>query len=217
MSGAAVLFDLDGTLVDTAPDLGGALQALRSERDLEPLDDAAVRGQVSNGAAGLVRLGFPEACDGPQGPALRERLLALYADRVADRSRLFDGMPETLRALEERALPWGIVTNKPTRFTQPLLEALALDRRAGCVVCGDTLAQRKPDPEPLLHAADQLQRAPSACIYVGDALRDVQAARAAGMLAVVVSYGYIDAADDPTAWGADHLIDRPAEILEFCA
>lgn len=208
----AVLFDLDGTLLDTAPDMAGALNALRVERAAKPLPFAMVRPQVSHGAAALVRLGFPDAGD-TEHEALRVRFLELYRARLADETRPFAGVPELLAAIERAAVPWGVVTNKPAWLTDPLLQALGLGSRAGVIVSGDTVAERKPHPLPLIHAAQSLGFLPAECLYVGDAERDVQAARAAGMQVLVALFGYIDPLAAPRDWPADGWISTPQEVL----
>jgi len=211
-----VLFDLDGTLLDTAPDMGGALNELRIERGLEALAEATIRCHVSRGAAALVRLGFPTLGPLEQTP-LVERFLVLYRNRLARATRPFDEILAVLDSLEERGLPWGIVTNKLTWLTEPLLLELGLSTRARVVVCGDTLPERKPSPQPLLHAAERMQVAPERCIYVGDDLRDMQAARAAGMLGIGARFGYIDAGVKVEEWPADGWIDSPLQLLEWLA
>jgi phosphoglycolate phosphatase len=216
MTGArtALLLDLDGTLLDTAPDMGGALNRLLIEADREPLPLASIRPVVSHGAMRLVSLGFPEA-SGAEFERLRLRFLDLYSQNLAERTRLFPGIEPVLEALERLGLPWGVVTNKPGWLTDPLLAALGLDRRAGCVVSGDTLAERKPHPLPLLHAAGLVGVAPANCVYVGDAERDIQAGRAAGMTTVVAAYGYISSDDDPTGWQPTGIIAEPIELLDW--
>jgi len=213
---AALLLDLDGTLLDTAPDMGGALNRLRIERGLEPLTAAEYRPVVSHGAARLVALGFPEAT-GDAFEQLRLRFLEIYAQNLAGSTRLFPGIDDVLVELEERGLPWGIVTNKPAWLTDPLLEALALSHRAACVVSGDTLPQRKPHPLPLLHAAALAGVQPGHCLYVGDAERDIQAGRAAGMTTVVAAYGYLSADDDPRSWQPTGIVAQPADLREWMA
>jgi len=209
---AALLLDLDGTLLDTAPDMGGALNRLRAENGREPLPFASIRPVVSHGAVRLVSLGFPEA-SGAAFEALRLRFLAIYAEHLAEGTRLFDGFDVVLESLEARGLPWGIVTNKPAWLTNPLLAALGLDRRAACAVSGDTVAERKPHPLPLLHAADLVGVLPEHCVYVGDAERDIQAGRAAGMTTVVASYGYLSQHDDPQSWQPHGIVASPEELL----
>jgi 2-phosphoglycolate phosphatase len=210
----AVLFDLDGTLLDTAPDLIRATNQVRSEEGREPLPYALVRTQVSHGSSGLIRLAFPELSGEPL-EKLRLRLLELYGQHLADGTKLFDGCQAVLDTLATRALAWGIVTNKPGFLTTPLLAALGLDRVAGCVVSGDTLPERKPHPAPLLLAAAQLSLIPRQCLYVGDAERDVQAARAAGMPVLVARYGYLGPDDDPVSWQPDGHIDTPTQIIDW--
>ena len=190
MSLRAVLFDLDGTLLDTAPDMVGALNTLRTERMLRPLHYDTIRGSVSHGAARLVKIGFPDA-DPDLELALQQRFLEIYSGALATHTRLFPDMEHVLATLAQWDLKSGIVTNKAGWLTEPLLAELGLRDRFACVVSGDTLTERKPHPLPLLHAAALAQVAPESCVYVGDAQRDVQAARAAGMPALVANYGYI--------------------------
>ena len=211
---AALLLDLDGTLLDTAPDMGGALNRLLIEHDREPLDPVAIRPVVSHGAARLVRLGFPTA-EGEAFESLRLRFLNLYAANLAHGTRPFPGFMEVLEALERMAIPWGIVTNKPGWLTDPLLAALDLDARPACVVSGDTVAERKPHPLPLLHAAALLKVTPEDCLYVGDAERDIQAGRAAGMRTLVAAYGYLGEEDDPAAWSPTGIVHTPGELLDW--
>jgi phosphoglycolate phosphatase len=211
---AAVLFDLDGTLLDTAPDMGAALNALRHECGRHPMPVEQIRPRVSHGSTGLLDLGFPDA-DAAETERLRARFLALYSGMLAVNTRPFDGIERVLHALESGGLRWGVVTNKPGWLTDPLLERLDLARRSGCVVSGDTVAERKPHPLPLLHAARQLGLPPRDCIYVGDAERDILAGRAAGMCTIVATYGYIDASEDTGAWGADHAVAHPLELLDL--
>ena len=210
----AVLFDLDGTLVDTAPDMIAALNQLLDEHKLAPLPYALARTQVSHGSSGLVRLAFPQS-QGGDFERLRERFLSLYNDRVAHETTLFAGCPELLDVLEARAFAWGIVTNKPGFLTAPLLRALLLEHRAGCVVSGDTLTERKPHPAPLLHAAALLGMAPAHCVYIGDAQRDIQSARAAGMPVLLASYGYLGPDDATASWAADGELAAPLVLLPW--
>lgn len=212
----ALLLDLDGTLLDTAPDMGGALNRLRAEHGLEPLPAASIRPVVSHGAVRLVSLGFPEA-SGAEHERLRLRFLDLYAAHLAEGTRLFLGFETLLAALEDCDMPWGIVTNKPGWLTEPLLEALGLGRRAACAVSGDTVAERKPHPLPLLHAAGLIGVAAERCLYVGDAERDIQAGRAAGMTTVVAAYGYLSAEDEPSRWLPDGIVESPGELLTWVA
>ena len=210
----AVLFDLDGTLLDTAPDMVGALNALRREHSLAPLPFEAVRGAVSHGGARVVKLGFPDA--GPENSAeLQRRFLEIYRGALSRETTLFPGMDQVLEALAERGIKCGIVTNKAGWLTEPLLAGLKLRDRFACVVSGDTLAERKPHPKPLLHAAALADVAPGTCIYVGDAERDVQAAHAAAMPALVADYGYLRPDEDSSAWGADAYLDKPLDLLDW--
>lgn len=209
-----VLFDLDGTLLDTAPDLIRVLNQVRVEQGRSPIPYEIARTQVSHGSSGLIRLGFPDL-SGDALEALRLRLLDLYSAQLAIDTALFDGCETLLGALQSRSLSWGIVTNKPGFLTTPLLATLGLGERAGCVVSGDTLPQRKPHPAPLLLAASQLSLPPEQCLYVGDAERDVQSARAAGMPVLVARYGYLGPNDDPESWAPDAHIDAPLQILDW--
>ena len=211
---SALLLDLDGTLLDTAPDMGGALNRLRGESGLEPLPAAVIRPVVSHGAMRLVKLGFPQA-EGDEFERLRLRFLELYSQFLAVDTQLFPGIEAVLAELEERAIPWGVVTNKPGWLTDPLMAALGLDRRAACIVSGDTVAERKPHPLPLLHAAERIGLAPSDCLYVGDAERDIQAGRAAGMTTVVAAYGYISSDDEPERWDPTGIVEHPLELLDW--
>lgn len=209
-----MLFDLDGTLLDTARDLCDALNELRRQEGLSALDLASVRNFVSHGAAALVRIAFPEAPE-PECLLLRDRLLEIYGAALAVHTRPFDGIPQLLEYLERRGIPWGVVTNKSHSLAQPLLQTLSLSERAGVIVGGDTLPERKPHPRPLLYAAKQLGVPPAETVYVGDAERDMLAARAAGMRALVACFGYIGPAEDPRAWPADAWVHSPLEIIEW--
>ncbi len=210
----AVLFDLDGTLLDTAPDMVGALNTLLSEQALAPLPYESVRNTVSHGAARVVKLGFPEV--GPQHfEVLQRRFLDIYRGSLSRQTKLFAGMPEVLETLDQWHIKSGIVTNKAAWLTDPLLEEMGLRARFACVVSGDSVAQRKPHPLPLLHAAMLAEVAPGECVYVGDAERDVQAAHAAAMPALVANYGYLRADEDSTAWGGDGYLNQPLDLLEW--
>ena len=209
-----VLFDLDGTLIDTAPDMIDALNQLRAQESLSPLPYALARTQVSHGSTGLVRLAFP-GCEPVRFEQLRERFLAIYNDQVARDTQLFDGAVEVLEAIERTGRRWGIVTNKPTFLTTPLLEAIGIGLRAGCIVAGDTLPQRKPHPGPLLHAAELIGIPPEECIYIGDAERDIQAAKAAGMPVLLATYGYLGPEDETQRWGADAEISSLRDLLAW--
>jgi len=211
----AVLFDLDGTLVDSAPDLAGAGNELRAAHGLEPLPYATFRPLVGTGARGMVKVALDVDPEHPQFINLRDEFLARYEARMTTETVVFAQMRPVLDALRERGVPWGIVTNKARRFTTPLVQALGLDREAVTVISGDTTPHSKPHPAPLLEAARQMRLAPEACMYVGDDLRDVQAGRAAGMRTVAASWGYLGAGEAIGEWGADHVIDLPDELLKL--
>jgi N-acetyl-D-muramate 6-phosphate phosphatase len=208
----AILFDLDGTLLDTAPDMVGALNALRVEEGRTPLPYDTVRAVVSHGSARLVKLGFAEASP-ERSLGLQQRFLEIYRAALSVGTRLFPGMEEVLDALAARRLKAGIVTNKPGWLTEPLLEELRIRERFACVVSGDTVAERKPHPMPLLHAAELARVGPDECVYVGDAERDVQAAHAAGMPALVANYGYLREDEDSTSWGGDAYLEQARDLL----
>jgi phosphoglycolate phosphatase len=210
----AVLFDLDGTLLDTAPDMVGALNALRRENQRPALPYEAARAVVSHGAGRLVKLGFPDA-DPPACDELQRRFLTIYRDNLSVATRPFRGMEHVLAALHARGLLLGVVTNKPAWLTLPLLDQLGLAPLFACVVSGDTVSARKPDPLPMLHAAKLAGVEAPRCLYVGDAERDVQAAHAAGMRALVATYGYLEAGEDWRAWHGDGFIDEPAALLDW--
>jgi phosphoglycolate phosphatase len=207
-----VLFDLDGTFADTAPDMRNALNRVLAQHQLPPLPLEAVRPHVSNGARGMVRAGFNLLPEDDGYVPLRDAFLVEYERALCLESRWFDGMHELVETLEQRDIAWGIVTNKATRYTHPLLNALDVTTRAACVVCGDTCARAKPHPDSLLHAANLIGIEPAQCLYVGDDLRDIQAANAAGMRGVVAMYGYLGVDPRPRAWPAAAFVDAPAQI-----
>ena len=209
----AILFDLDGTLIDTAPDMGGALNNLLREENREPLPLVSIRPYVSQGGLVLTRLGFGDSVAEVEIEPLRQRFLQHYLAIIADDSRLFDGFDAVLADLEARAIPWGIVTNKPEWLTHPLLEQLELAERSAVDIGGDTLAQRKPHPQPLLVAAERIGVDARQCVYVGDDERDIVAGRAAQMKTLVAAYGYIEDATEIASWNADGIIDRPTDLL----
>jgi phosphoglycolate phosphatase len=211
----AVLFDLDGTLADTAPDLGGALNRLRIEQGLDVLPMEVLRPVASNGVRGLLGVGFGIAPDHPQYAGLAERFLELYAGALCVHTTLFAGIGELLDGLDARGIRWGIVTNKQARYTLPLVERLGLSPRAGCVVSGDSTPWPKPHPHPLLLGSSLLGVDTARCAYVGDDLRDIQAGRAAGMATVAAGYGYLGSKEPIASWEADHLIDAPIELLRL--
>jgi 2-phosphoglycolate phosphatase len=209
----AILFDLDGTLADTAPDLAGAVNKLRTDRGLPPTPYAQLRPVASAGARGLIGAAFGMANTDPQYPALRDAFLVNYTDAIAVASHLFDGVPELLSALEARGIRWGIVTNKATVLTELLVPQIGL-AHAGCVVCGDTTAYPKPHPAPLLEAASRVDVAPEDCWYVGDDRRDIEAGRAAGMATVAAAWGYCGH-EGPRDWAADVIADSPLALLDL--
>lgn len=211
---SAVLFDLDGTLVDTAPDMVAVLQSLQSDQGVEPVTYELGRSHVSNGAVGLLRLGFPNAGDAAI-EALRLAFLERYAGQVCEQSTIFPGLGLLLDHLQEIGRPWGVVTNKPRSLTEPLLEALDLARHAACCVSGDTLPQRKPDPAPLQHACELAGIEAASTLYVGDSSRDIDAGRAAGMGTIAAAYGYITPDDDAVNWGADAIARDTQELAHI--
>lgn len=213
----AVLFDLDGTLADTAPDLAGALNRMLVRRGLAAVSVDLLRPVASSGARGMLGIGFGIGPGHADYEPLRQEFFDEYESELMGESTLFDGVVTLLDTLEARGLAWGIVTNKIARFTRPLVGLLGLDARAGCVVCGDTTPHPKPHPAPLLEAARQLAAAPERCIYVGDDERDIQAARSAGMGAIAAGYGYLGSGAPPSAWGADHIIESPGALLALIA
>ena len=208
-----VLFDLDGTLLDTAPDLGLALNMQRERHGLPPLPQDTIRPYASHGSKGLLSVGFSLTPEHVNFGDMREEYLAIYDEVMTQSPELFDGIQEMLEAIERRGLRWGIVTNKPRRFTGPILKKTGLDSRAACVVCGDDAARAKPHPDTLLKACELTGRRVDECLYVGDAERDIQAGKAVGMRTVISLYGYIDDADKPHEWEADGVIQHPSELL----
>ena len=212
---AAVLFDLDGTLADSAGDLALALNRVRADAGLPPVPAAPLRAYASSGARGLLEAGMGVTPAHAGYDALRHAFLAHYERCLADTTRLYEGVAELLDTIEARGLAWGIVTNKHARFTVPVVAALALAPRARVVVSGDTTPNPKPHPAPLLHAAAALAVAPEACVYVGDDLRDVEAGRAAGMATIVAGYGYMGQSGDPAQWPATGWIARPLDLLDW--
>lgn len=212
---STILFDLDGTLVDTAPDLGYALNLQLHQHGRALLSDATIRPFASHGSRGLIGLGFGITPNDANFLALRDEYLALY-DTVFTRSPvLLAGIAELLQAIENKGLKWGIVTNKPRRFTLPLIENMGLHKRAACIVSGDDAPQPKPSPATLRLASEQIGVKSEQCMYVGDAERDIQAGKAAGMKTVIALFGYIDVTDKPYEWGADALIETPNELLDL--
>mgnify|MGYP003384660871 CR=1 FL=1 len=212
---SAVLFDLDGTLVDTAPDLAFALNSVLEEQGKAPLAYELIRPVASNGAAGLIDLGFSVSGDDDIFPPLRARLLELYQNNISRESTLFDGMEQVLTALEEANITWGVITNKPAFLTDPLMTALNLTDRAACIVSGDTTAHSKPHTAPMFHACDIIKHAPESCLYIGDNIRDIEAGRNANMQTVAARYGYLSEGENADDWNADLSIDHPLDILKW--
>lgn len=208
----AVLFDLDGTLADTAPDLVAAVNKVRIDRGMPPGPYETLRLQASHGARGLIGSAFGVAPEDAAFASLRDAFLANYEAALCVRSQLFDGIPALLAALAERGLPWGIVTNKAARLTDPLVKLLGLADGAACVVSGDTTPHSKPHPAPLLYAAERIGIAPARIVYVGDDLRDIQAGKAAGMATVAAAYGYCGDSLAPAQWQADAVVERAGAI-----
>ena len=211
----AALFDLDGTFADTAPDLAAALNHVRALHDLAPLPIETVRLQASNGSRGLLKLGLDIEPEAPNYDELRDVFLQHYEAHICDHTTLFPGMAALVSELERHELPWGIVTNKPHRYTVPLMEKLGYATRAACLVSGDTCARSKPHPMPLLHTADLIGVAPEDCLFLGDDLRDMEAAQAAGMAGIIATYGYVDPAADLGSWPAAGRVATPFALLRY--
>ncbi|MFP4075021.1 MAG: HAD family hydrolase [Halochromatium sp.] len=216
-SASAVLFDLDGTFADTAPDMAAALNRLLARYDRPPVPLEQARCHVSSGSRGMLAVGFGLVPGDPDYERLRGEYLDLYAANIHCETCLFPGIAELVEALEARGICWGIVTNKPGWLTDPLLEAMALPIPPACVVSGDTAARAKPHPDPLFHACGMIERDPRACWYVGDDHRDILAGRAAGMRTLAALYGYLGVELHPRDWGADGLLGHPLEVLRFLA
>lgn len=213
----AVLFDLDGTLADTAPDLGGALNQLLREQGRTPLPLDQLRPHVSSGARGLIGASLGLTPADAAYPALQQRFLTIYQEALCVGTRLFQGMSEHLDDLESRGIPWGVVTNKAQRFAIPLLDQLGLRQRSACIVCGDSARRAKPHGHPLQLAGAVLGLATENCVYVGDDERDVISGRAVGMRTVVAAWGYLGSGREPREWGADMIAAAPDEILGAAA
>ena len=212
---AAVLFDLDGTLIDSAPDLAGAGNELRVARGLSPLPYEAFRPMVGSGARGMVGIALQLGPADTDFPAARDEFLRRYEARMTRETRVFGEIPSVLQDLERNGIPWGIVTNKAARFAEPVVRSLGLHRNAAALVCGDTTPHAKPHPAPLLEAARRIGVDAADCIYVGDDLRDVQAGRAAAMCTVVTAWGYLGLGDAIDDWGADRVIQAPRDLLNL--
>ena len=210
-----VLFDLDGTLLDTAPDLADALNVVLTENNKPALPFEAIRPVVSHGGIALIKLGFELEPSNPAFEPLRQRLLEIYRENISRLTRPFPGITEVLEILEDRGISWGIVTNKPGWLTDPLLKDLRLYNRAVAVVSGDTLNESKPHPAPMLHACKLADSEPAHCVYIGDAKRDIEAGINAGMHTLVALFGYLHDDDEPQNWQADDMIDTPMDLLTW--
>lgn len=211
----AVLFDLDGTLADTAPDLGGAMNRLLREQGRKPMPLEMLRPHVSSGARGMIGAGLGITPADADYTDLQQRFLAIYQDALCVDTRLFAGMAEHLEELEAKGIPWGVVTNKSQRFAIPLMEGLALRQRCVCIVCGDSAQRAKPHAHPMQLASAVIGIAASGCVYVGDDERDIISGRAAGMKTVVAGWGYLGDGKPPADWGADGIAAEPQDILGF--
>jgi phosphoglycolate phosphatase len=213
----AVLFDLDGTFADTAPDLAAALNHTRATRHLPPLPLDVIRPQASHGSPGLLKLGFGTEPGAPDYDELRRIFLDYYERNICTHTRLFPGMAELVSALEQRGIKWGIVTNKPHRYTVPLMQALGYAERAACLISGDTCAHAKPHPEPMLKACEITGVTPEQCLYLGDDRRDMQAANTAAMPGIIANYGYVGSDVSETNWNARGSVNNPMELLAYLA
>lgn len=210
-----IFFDLDGTLLDTLPDLAFALNQVLRDEGRESLPLPLIRPSISHGAPGMVRLAFGEDQDHDDFARRMARLREIYQAHIADNTRLFDGMEEVLESIENHGLAWGVVTNKKRHMTQPLLERLGLHQRLACVIAGDDTLQGKPHPAPLWLACRTAGVAPNHCVYVGDHQRDIEAGQRAGLGTIAAVYGYLAEDDDPSQWGADAIIEKPLDLLQW--
>lgn len=210
-----VLFDLDGTLADTAGDLANALNATLEHEGKPAIAFEKIRPHVSHGGIALIKLGFQIPVDHPEFERLRQFFLASYKKNICQLTTLFHGMHAVLENLQAADIKWGIVTNKPGYLTDPLVEAMEFPGQPVCVISGDTTENRKPHPEPMIHAANIAGSKPENCLYVGDAERDIAAGHAAGMKTLIANYGYINSEDKPDAWGANGAINKPEDLLSW--
>lgn len=211
-----VLFDLDGTLADTAPDLAAALNRTLGLHSRPPLPYSRIRPEVSHGAAALIQLGFGLTPEEEEFESLRQDLLRFYRTNIHRKTTLFPGMEKVLKQLETHNIRWGVVTNKPSSLTNPLMESMGLTGRAACIVSGDTTSNKKPHAEPILHACKLAGgHHPDECLYVGDARRDIESGRNAGAATLIALFGYLGNNDRPGEWGADGMVKRPEQILEW--
>ena len=208
----AVLFDMDGTLLDSAPDFVAVIQQMRAARRLPPVDEHRVRDVVSGGARAMVLNAFDVDPFDPDFETLRQEFLARYQEHCAVLTRPYDGIEALLADIEHARLPWGVVTNKPVRYAEPIMQRLGLAERSKVLICPDHVTHSKPDPEPLLLACERLGVEPASVLFVGDDLRDIESGRAAGSRTAAVTYGYIHPDDNPRNWGADVVVDHPGEL-----
>ncbi|WP_416423011.1 N-acetylmuramic acid 6-phosphate phosphatase MupP [Pseudomonas sp. App30] len=208
----AVLFDMDGTLLDTAPDFIAICQAMLAERNLPAIDEQLIRDVVSGGAKAMVSATFALSPQAPEFEALRLEFLERYQVGCAVHSHLYEGMAELLDDIEKAGLRWGVVTNKPVRFAEPIMQQLGLAERSALLICPDHVTNSKPDPEPLTLACKMLDLDPASVLFVGDDLRDIESGRDAGTRTAAVRYGYIHPHDNPSHWGADVVVDHPLEL-----
>ncbi|MCX4187275.1 HAD-IA family hydrolase [Methylophaga sp. OBS4] len=210
-----VFFDLDGTLVDTAPDLAYALNKVLAEEGKAQLPYEQIRPVASHGSAGLLGLGFGITPQMDSFKPLQQRFISIYQDNLSRQSALFEGMDTIIQSLDNQGTRWGVITNKPAFLTEPLMQDLKLHQRAACIVSGDTTPKSKPDPEPLLHACMLTDADPSQCLYIGDAQRDIEAGRNAHMHTIIARYGYLSNEDNPESWQADAIINHPRELAQW--
>lgn len=214
----ALLFDLDGTLLDTAPDFITAINKQLKRHGRNPLVGDAIRTSVTHGSIGIIESVYNIKQDHPEFEPLKEEFLQLYLENISEKTGLFDGLRQVLDSCKERNIPWGIVTNKPLKYTAPLMADLGLDKQSATTICPDHVANPKPDPEALILACSQINIAPKNCIYIGDHVRDIQAGKSAGMSTIAAQWGYIEEFEDVTQWQADMVVKKSTDLhsLLFC-
>jgi phosphoglycolate phosphatase len=211
----ALLLDLDGTLLDTAPDFVAALNKQLSQHGRDPLPDSAIRTSVTNGSAGLIADGFKLSPEDPTFEVIRQEYLALYYDNISEKTTLFPGLRGVLDACDSKSIPWGIITNKPWKYSEALLDQLNLLNASAVVICPDHVKKPKPDPEAMFLASSKLKLRPKDCLYIGDHSRDIDAGKAAGMVTIAAGWGYIEETDDIERWNADHLIFKSEDLFKL--
>lgn len=211
----ALLFDLDGTLLDTAPDFITAIQHMLKDRGLPPLADGELRNTVTNGSVGIIKKAFQIDQDHPQFKTLQDEFLSLYYDNIANKTALFTGLETVLGNCKSNSVTWGIVTNKPWKYTQAVLEQLGLAEQAATTICPDHVLQPKPDPEGLLLACSELSISPAECLYIGDHIRDIEAGRSAGMRTIAAGWGYIDKTECISDWQADWVVEESHQLNDL--